>query len=107
MSPWSKKQFYDAAKVSKKDLNAIAFTRGMVGRRGALLVGEYRLPKLLPGLEVPLIEVNHMQAHVLAHFTRRSYTQVSILCLTVSGGHTQIVCVRSALDMEIIGQNPR
>lgn len=91
------------AKVSKKDVNAIAFTRGP-GLLGALLVGASFAKALALGLDVPLIEVNHMQAHVLAHFIEDPKPPFPFLCLTVSGGHTQIVLVRSALDMEVIGE---
>ncbi|RDB06510.1 tRNA (adenosine(37)-N6)-threonylcarbamoyltransferase complex transferase subunit TsaD [Runella aurantiaca] len=91
------------AKVSKKDLNAIAFTRGP-GLLGALLVGASFAKALALGLKVPLIEVHHMQAHVLAHFIEEPCPVFPFLCLTVSGGHTQIVLVRDALDMEIIGE---
>ena len=91
------------AKVSKKDLNAIAFTRGP-GLLGALLVGASFSKALALGLNIPLIEVNHMQAHVLAHFIEEPTPQFPFLCLTVSGGHTQIVLVKSALEMEIIGE---
>jgi len=91
------------AKVSKKDLNAIAFTRGP-GLLGALLVGASFAKAFALGLDIPLIEVNHMQAHVLAHFIEDPMPQFPFLCLTVSGGHTQIVWVRTALEMEIIGQ---
>jgi len=91
------------AKVSKKDLNAIAFTRGP-GLLGALLVGASFAKALALGLKVPLIEVHHMQAHVLAHFIEAPCPAFPFLCLTVSGGHTQIVLVRDALDMEIIGE---
>ena len=90
------------AKVSKKDLNAIAFTRGP-GLLGALLVGASFAKAFALGLNIPLIEVNHMQAHVLAHFIEDPTPSFPFLCLTVSGGHTQIVLVRSPLDMEIIG----
>lgn len=91
------------AKVSKKDLNAIAFTRGP-GLLGALLVGASFAKALALGLKVPLIEVHHMQAHVLAHFIEAPCPAFPFLCLTVSGGHTQIVLVHDALDMEIIGE---
>ncbi|MFN3378935.1 MAG: tRNA (adenosine(37)-N6)-threonylcarbamoyltransferase complex transferase subunit TsaD [Runella zeae] len=91
------------AKISKKDLNAIAFTRGP-GLLGALLVGASFAKALALGLDIPLIEVHHMQAHVLAHFIEEPRPSFPFLCLTVSGGHTQIVLIRSVLDMEIIGE---
>lgn len=91
------------AKIAKNELNAIAFTRGP-GLMGALLVGTSFAKALALGLDVPLIEVNHMQAHVLAHFIEEPRPAFPFLCLTVSGGHTQIVRVRGPLDMEIIGQ---
>ena len=91
------------AKVTKNELNAIAFTRGP-GLLGALLVGASFAKSMALGLDLPLIEVNHMQAHVLAHFIDDPAPSFPFLCLTVSGGHTQIVLVRDFLDMEIIGQ---
>ncbi|HEV7349993.1 tRNA (adenosine(37)-N6)-threonylcarbamoyltransferase complex transferase subunit TsaD [Telluribacter sp.] len=91
------------AKVAKKDLQAIAFTRGP-GLLGALLVGTSFAKAMALGLKIPLIDVNHMQAHVLAHFIEDPKPRFPFLCLTVSGGHTQIVKVRDYLDMEIIGQ---
>lgn len=91
------------AKVSKKDLNAIAFTRGP-GLLGALLVGSSFAKAMALGLDIPLIEVHHMHAHVLAHFIEEPAPAFPFLCLTVSGGHTQIVLVKSALEMEIIGE---
>lgn len=91
------------AKVSKKDLNAIAFTRGP-GLLGALLVGSSFAKALALGLKIPLIEVHHMHAHVLAHFIEEPTPVFPFLCLTVSGGHTQIVLVHDALTMEIIGE---
>jgi N6-L-threonylcarbamoyladenine synthase len=94
---------FSEAKVTKKDLQAIAFTRGP-GLMGALLVGTSFAKALALGLNIPLIEVNHMQAHVLAHFIDEPRPAFPFLCLTVSGGHTQIVKVRDYLDMEIIGQ---
>lgn len=90
------------AKIAKKDLQAIAFTRGP-GLMGALLVGTSFAKSMALGLDIPLIEVNHMQAHVLAHFIEEPKPTFPFLCLTVSGGHTQIVLVRDHLDMEIIG----
>jgi len=91
------------AKVTKKDLDAIAFTRGP-GLLGALLVGTSFAKSMALGLGIPLIEVNHMQAHVLAHFIDNPKPAFPFLCLTVSGGHTQIVKVSSPLEMEIIGE---
>jgi N6-L-threonylcarbamoyladenine synthase len=91
------------AKVTKKDLDAIAFTKGP-GLLGALLVGTSFAKSLALGLQIPLIEVNHMQAHVLAHFITDPKPAFPFLCLTVSGGHTQIVKVTSPLEMEIIGE---
>lgn len=91
------------AGVDRRDLGAIAFTRGP-GLLGSLLVGTSFAKALALGLNVPLIEVNHMQAHVLAHFIDAPYPTFPFLCLTVSGGHTQLVVVRSALEMEVIGE---
>lgn len=91
------------AKVAKKDLDAIAFTKGP-GLLGALLVGTSFAKSMALGLDIPLIEVNHMQAHVLAHFIAEPRPEFPFLCLTVSGGHTQIVKVNGPLDMEIIGE---
>ena len=93
----------EKANITKSDLNAIAFTRGP-GLLGSLLVGTSFAKALAMGLNVPLIDVNHMQAHVLAHFIEDPKPQFPFLCLTVSGGHTQIVFVRSPLHMEIIGE---
>src|SRR5688572_30608787 len=89
--------------IAKTDLNAIAFTRGP-GLMGSLLVGVSYAKGMSMGLNIPLIEVNHMQAHVLAHFIDDPKPDFPFLCLTVSGGHTQIVLVRDSLDMEVIGQ---
>ncbi len=85
------------------DLDAIGFTRGP-GLIGSLLVGVSFAKGLSLGLNIPLIEVNHMQAHVLAHFIDDPVPEFPFLCLTVSGGHTQIVLVKSHLEMEVIGQ---
>jgi len=91
------------AKIAKKDLDAIAFTKGP-GLLGALLVGTSFAKSMALGLNIPLIEINHMQAHVLAHFIDAPKPAFPFLCLTVSGGHTQIVKVTGPLDMEIIGE---
>lgn len=91
------------AKVNKNQLNAIAFTRGP-GLLGSLLVGTSFAKGLAMALKIPLIDVNHMQAHVLAHFIDEPKPKFPFLCLTVSGGHTQIVLVKDHLNMEIIGE---
>jgi N6-L-threonylcarbamoyladenine synthase len=91
------------AGVSSFELDAIAFTRGP-GLMGSLLVGVSFAKGMALGLNKPLIEVNHMQAHVLAHFIDKPVPSFPFLCLTVSGGHTQIIVVRDFLDMEVIGE---
>ena len=94
------------ANIDKKQLNAIAFTRGP-GLMGSLLVGTSFAKSLAMGLEVPLIEVNHMQAHILAHFIKtdeQSIPTFPFLAMTISGGHTQIVKVTDYFQMEVIGQ---
>lgn len=91
------------ANINKNDLNAIAFTRGP-GLLGALMVGTSFAKSLALSLNIPLIEVNHMQAHVLAHFIEEPKPQFPFLCLTVSGGHTQLVWVEGPLNMQIIGE---
>jgi N6-L-threonylcarbamoyladenine synthase len=93
----------DRAKVTKNELTAIAFTRGP-GLLGSLLVGTSFAKALALGLGIPLIDVHHMQAHVLAHFLEAPRPAFPFLCLTVSGGHTQIVRVRDYLDLEVIGE---
>jgi N6-L-threonylcarbamoyladenine synthase len=91
------------ANINKNDLNAIAFTRGP-GLLGALMVGTSFAKSLALSLDIPLIEVNHMQAHVLAHFIEEPRPAFPFLCLTVSGGHTQLVWVEGPLNMQIIGE---
>lgn len=91
------------AKIDKKALQAVAFTKGP-GLLGSLLVGTSFAKALALGLRIPLIEVNHMQAHVLAHFIDAPQPAFPFLCLTVSGGHTQIVRVDSPFQMEVMGQ---
>lgn len=93
----------DEAKIMKKELNAVAFTKGP-GLLGALLVGTSFAKSLALGLHIPLVSVNHMEAHVLAHFITSPVPEFPFLCLTVSGGHTQIVLVKNYLDMIVIGQ---
>ena len=90
------------AGISKKDINAVAFTRGP-GLMGSLLVGGIFAKSFAQAQDIPLIDVNHMQAHVLAHFIDDPKPKFPFLCLTVSGGHTQIVLVKDYLDMEVIG----
>ena len=89
--------------INKCDLDAIAFTKGP-GLMGSLLVGVSFAKGLALGLGKPLIEINHMQAHVLSHFIDDPKPVFPFLCLTVSGGHTQIILVRDHLDMEVIGE---
>ena len=96
-------QALEEAKVNKNDLNAVAFTRGP-GLLGALLVGTSFAKSFALGLDIPLIEVNHMQAHILAHFIQDPKPKYPFICLTVSGGHTQIVQVNSASNMEVLGE---
>ncbi len=95
------------AGLRKEDIDAIAFTRGP-GLLGSLLVGSSFAKGFALSLDIPLIEVNHLQAHVLAHFIKDKEQQTSptfpFLCLLVSGGHTQLLVVKDYLDMEIIGQ---
>ncbi len=96
------------AKVPKSALTAIAFTRGP-GLIGSLLVGTSFAKAMALSLDIPLIEVNHMQAHVIGNFAAREGEKFTpplfpFLCLTVSGGHTQIVRVDNFMKMEIIGQ---
>lgn len=96
-------QALEIAGVGTTDLSAVAFTRGP-GLMGSLLVGTSFAKGMALGLNIPLIEVNHMQAHVLAHFIDDPSPSFPFLCLTVSGGHTQIVLVNSPSDMQVIGQ---
>jgi N6-L-threonylcarbamoyladenine synthase len=91
------------AKISKTDIDAVAFTRGP-GLLGSLLVGVSFAKAFALARNLPLIEINHMQAHVLAHFIDDPKPVFPFLCLTVSGGHTQIVLVKNYFEMEVIGQ---
>lgn len=93
------------AGIKKSDIDAVAFTKGP-GLLGSLVVGTSFAKSLALALNVPLIDVNHMYGHVLAHFiddNDKPKPSLPFLCLTVSGGHTQIVLVKDHLDMEIIG----
>lgn len=91
------------ARVSKKDLNAIAVTQGP-GLLGSLLVGVSFAKGLALALGLPLIGVHHMHAHILAHFIDDPKPEFPFICLTVSGGHTQLVMVKDPLNMEVLGQ---
>ncbi|MBP3689558.1 MAG: tRNA (adenosine(37)-N6)-threonylcarbamoyltransferase complex transferase subunit TsaD [Bacteroidaceae bacterium] len=96
------------AGVGRNDLSAVAFTRGP-GLMGSLLVGVSFAKGLAASLDIPMIEVNHLQGHILAHFVREEgdehvAPQFPFLCLLVSGGNSQIVLVRAYNDMEIIGR---
>ncbi len=91
------------ANVRKKQLDAIAFTRGP-GLLGSLMVGVSFAKALALALGIPIIDVHHLQAHVLAHFAEEPKPSFPFLCLTVSGGHTQIVLVRSPLEMKVLGK---
>jgi len=96
------------AGITKEDLNAVAFTRGP-GLMGSLLVGVSFAKGFARSLGIPMIDVNHLQGHVLAHFIRESeddndQPSFPYLCLLVSGGNSQIVKVNSYKDMEILGQ---
>lgn len=95
------------ANIDKKQLSAIAFTRGP-GLMGSLLVGTSFAKSLSLGLDIPLIEVNHMQAHILSHFIEEENFKMPsfpFLAMTISGGHTQIVLVKDYFDMEILGES--
>jgi len=91
------------AKIEKKQLDGVAFTQGP-GLLGSLLVGVSFAKSFALALGLPLISINHMQAHILAHFIDEPMPKFPFLCLTVSGGHTQIVLVKDYFDMEIVGE---
>ena len=93
----------DKAGIELEDISAIAVTQGP-GLVGSLLVGISFAKGLALSLDVPLIGVNHLEAHVLSHFAEEPFPEFPFLCLTVSGGHTQIVLVKSVREMEILGQ---
>lgn len=90
------------AGVDKRDIHAVAFTQAP-GLIGSLLVGACFAKAYAQALNVPLIAVHHMQAHVLAHFIEDPKPQFPFLCLTVSGGHTQVVLCKDYLEMEVLG----
>ena len=95
------------ADIDKHDLSAIAFTRGP-GLLGSLLVGTSFAKGLALGLNIPIIDVNHLHGHVLSHFIRQNENdtvpQYPYLCLLISGGNSQIILVRNYNDMEVLGQ---
>lgn len=96
------------AGISKNDLHAVAFTRGP-GLLASLLVGSSFAKAFSYAMEIPLIEIDHMQAHILAHFIQnedntKPVPKFPFLCLTVSGGHTQIVQVTDYFRMQVIGR---
>jgi N6-L-threonylcarbamoyladenine synthase len=94
------------AGITKEELSAIAFTRGP-GLMGSLLVGTSFAKSLAFGLDIPLIDVNHMQGHILAHYIDEdghNKPPFPFLAMTISGGHTQIVRVDNYFDMEVLGE---
>lgn len=95
------------ASIDKSELSAIAFTRGP-GLLGSLLVGTSFAKGMVIGLNIPLIDVNHLHAHVLSHFVKKEaddeVPEFPFLCLLVSGGNSQIVVVKSPYEMEIVGK---
>ncbi|WP_299055541.1 tRNA (adenosine(37)-N6)-threonylcarbamoyltransferase complex transferase subunit TsaD [uncultured Polaribacter sp.] len=99
-------QAIEQASITKENLSAIAFTRGP-GLMGSLLVGTSFAKSLAIGLKIPLIDVNHMQAHILAHFIKEENAKIPsfpFICLTISGGHTQIVKITDHFEMEVLGE---
>ena len=99
-------QALEKANITKDDLQAIAFTQGP-GLMGSLLVGTSFAKSLAYGLNIPLIDVNHMQGHILAHFIDEDgfdKPSFPFLAMTISGGHTQIVKVSNYFDMDVIGE---
>lgn len=99
-------QAIQRANIDKNQLKAIAFTQGP-GLMGSLLVGASFAKSFSLGLDIPLIAVNHMQAHILAHFIddeNQKKPPFPFLCLTISGGHTQIVKVTDYFSMEVLGE---
>lgn len=95
------------AGIDKRDLSAIAFTRGP-GLIGSLLVGTSFAKGLSLGLRIPMVDVNHLHGHVLSHFVREKdddeVPEFPYLCLLISGGNSQLILVKSPKDMEVLGQ---
>lgn len=99
-------QAIEQAGIKKENIDAIAFTKGP-GLMGSLLVGTSFAKSLAIGLNIPLIDVNHMQAHILAHFIKEensNFPPFPFICLTISGGHTQIVKVTDYFSFEVLGE---
>jgi len=102
-------QAFQQAGIPKEEIDAVAFTQGP-GLLGSLMVGSSFAKSFSLSQAIPLIGVNHLQAHILAHFIKdpekqgRDTPRFPFLCLLVSGGHTQLTVVRDHLDMEIIGE---
>ena len=99
-------QAIEQAGITKENIDAIAFTKGP-GLMGSLLVGTSFAKSLAMGLNIPLIDVNHMQAHILAHFIKEensNFPPFPFICLTISGGHTQIVKVTDYFSFEVLGE---
>ncbi len=95
------------AGIDKKELDAVAFTRGP-GLLGSLMVGVSFAKSFAQALNIPLVEVNHLQAHVLSHFIKEddssTVPEFPFVCLLVSGGHTQILLLRDYFDIQVLGQ---
>lgn len=95
------------AGIDKHDLSAIAFTRGP-GLLGSLLVGTSFAKGMALGLDIPMVDVNHLHAHVLSHFIKRNEDDIvpdfPFLTLLISGGNSQIILVKSPFEMEILGK---
>lgn len=96
-------QALQTANTTLKELDAIAFTQGP-GLLGALLVGTSVAKSMAFALDIPLIAVHHMRAHILANFIERPHPTFPLLGVAVSGGHTQLIVAKDYLDMEIIGE---
>lgn len=99
---------FKLAGIEKNQIDAVAFTRGP-GLMGSLLVGASFAKGFSLAQQIPLIEVNHLQGHILAHFIKEKDIEnrqpsFPFLCLLVSGGHTQLVVIKDHLSFEIIGQ---
>ena len=102
------KEALEKSDIQFNQLNAVAFTRGP-GLMGALMVGASFAKGMALALNIPMIEVNHMHAHILAHFIQKPgeikhVPSFPFLCLTVSGGHTQLIIVQDYLDFKVLGQ---